>query len=359
MLTTPFYDPKLSYEENYREGPFGEFVNKKIYPPNKNPDHFLFDIPVSLPFGIPAGPLLNSKFVNAALDKGFDLITYKTVRTREFASNKWPNVLSVKVKGNLTLKKAEKGLIGNHFYNSFRGIAITNSFGVPSMDPDIWQPDMKKSVKHAKPGQIVIGSFQGTTEGNIKKYIKDFVKAARLVKETGAKVLEVNLSCPNEGSVNLLCFDLLRTREITDAIKNEIGNTPLIIKIAYFEDQKKLEKLIDLVGKIVDGISAINTIPAKIYDSNRKQALPGENRLVSGVCGYPIKWAGIDMVKRLKIIRNKKNLNYTIIGVGGVTKSEDYFEYRSVGADAVMSATGAMWNPFLAQEIKSSIVERS
>ncbi len=32
---------------------------------------------------------------------------------------------------------------------------------------------------------------------------------------------------------------------------------------------------------------------------------------------------------------------------------EDYFEYRSVGADAVMSATGAMWNPYLAQEIKN------
>ena len=39
---------------------------------------------------------------------------------------------------------------------------------------------------------------------------------------------------------------------------------------------------------------------------------------------------------------------------GGVTKTEDYFEYLRAGADSVMSATGAMWNPYLAQEIKES-----
>ena len=35
-------------------------------------------------------------------------------------------------------------------------------------------------------------------------------------------------------------------------------------------------------------------------------------------------------------------------------KSEDYFEYIASGAESVMSATGAMWNPYLAQEIKKS-----
>ncbi len=33
-------------------------------------------------------------------------------------------------------------------------------------------------------------------------------------------------------------------------------------------------------------------------------------------------------------------------------KPEDYFEYKDAGADAVFSATGAMWNPSLAIEIK-------
>jgi len=40
------------------------------------------------------------------------------------------------------------------------------------------------------------------------------------------------------------------------------------------------------------------------------------------------------------------------VGCGGVAAPDDYKEYVSLGADAVMSATGAMWNPMLGQEIK-------
>jgi dihydroorotate dehydrogenase len=45
-------------------------------------------------------------------------------------------------------------------------------------------------------------------------------------------------------------------------------------------------------------------------------------------------------------------MNYAIIGVGGVGSPEAFDEYRRAGADAVMSATSAMWNPNLAREIK-------
>jgi dihydroorotate dehydrogenase (NAD+) catalytic subunit len=61
------------------------------------------------------------------------------------------------------------------------------------------------------------------------------------------------------------------------------------------------------------------------------------------------------MVKRLRAIKEKNNYTFSIEGVGGVTMPTDYMEYKIAGADAVMSATGAMWNPFLAQEIKQSI----
>ena len=75
-------------------------------------------------------------------------------------------------------------------------------------------------------------------------------------------------------------------------------------------------------------------------------------RLKSGICGTAIKWAGIDMVKRLRAIKEKHHYTFAIDGVGGVMNTQDYHDYKSAGADAVMSATGAMWNPYLAQEIK-------
>ena len=53
----------------------------------------------------------------------------------------------------------------------------------------------------------------------------------------------------------------------------------------------------------------------------------------------------------LKDLRKKLKYPYEIIGVGGVMTPLDYTEYRNAGADAVQSATGAMWNPYLAYDI--------
>ena len=108
------------------------------------------------------------------------------------------------------------------------------------------------------------------------------------------------------------------------------------------------------VGGIVDGFSAINTIPAAVVNPDGTQALPGAHRVKSGICGHAVKWAGLDMVKRLKVLREELGMKYTIIGCGGVTVPADFKEYRDAGADIVMTATGAMWNGYLAQEIKTA-----
>jgi len=212
---------------------------------------------------------------------------------------------------------------------------------------------MKLAVQAAGKGQVVIGSFQGTrnNSGGGQAFVKDYALAACLVKETGAKILEANLSCPNECSTNLVCFDVSQVQKIAKAIKEEIGDTPLILKCAYFESDEHLLRLIKAVGSLVQGIATINTIPAKIITAQGQQALPGLGRLTSGICGAGIKWAGLDMVKRLYQFRTKLSQHFAIIGVGGVASTQDYREYLQAGADAVMSATGAMWNPKLAQEI--------
>lgn len=360
-MQTPFYDPNKSYEENYKEGPFGKFREalQKKHPLRKQQvfeqNIQLFGHKLNSPFGIPAGPLLNANFVSAAFLSGFDICVYKTVRSKPYPCHPHPNVLAVHVKKLSTNRKSP--LVADTQYDT--PLSITNSFGVPSADPKIWQKDMKLALKSAKPGQVMIGSFQGTSDGlgSEKQYIQDFVNVAQLVKETGVPILEANLSCPNEGSANLLCFDLSRTVEIAKKIKLAVGkNTPLILKLAYFDDNQHLEKFVKALSPYADGFSAINTIPATIVDKNNQQALPGLGRTRSGVCGSAITWAGLDMVKRLAHLRKKLKLSYTIIGVGGVTTPQDFYTYRQCGADIVMSATGAMWNTNLAKEIKAEII---
>lgn len=358
LTQTPFYNPDISYKDNCENGPFGYFSTSDSFEKNTNPSNSFFGQPVYLPFGIPAGPLPNAKFCASAFRKGFDICVYKTVRTRAHKTHKWPNIVSVEIDGDLTIEKAKKGVISKDAYED--PIAITNSFGVGSEDPDVWQPDMKMAVESAGKGQVLVGSYQGTNRGDgRKKFIDDHVLGARLVSETGAKVIALNLSCPNEGKSNLLCFDTELVQEIAEKVKNAIGNTPLYLKIAYFEDNAHLIDFIQKLSPIVDGFAAINTIPSEIRTKDGSQALPGEGRLSSGVCGAPIKWAGLEMVSRIHSIRNAHNLSFTLIGVGGVTTPTDYIEYRKHGADAVLSATGAMWHPHLAEELWSKLNSES
>jgi dihydroorotate dehydrogenase (NAD+) catalytic subunit len=351
MLTEPFYDPARSYLENFEQGPFSFFAERCVYQDRGEPRYKFLGHEVNLPLGIAAGPLLNGRFVKAALDKGFDLPVYKTVRTRKYASHEWPNVLAVHPKGDLGLDTMP--LVGDEDYSE--PLSITNSFGVPSFDPEFWQPDIADAVAHAKRGQVVAASFQGTTSGHgdVQAYIEDFALAARLLKETGVKIIEANLSCPNEGTANLLCFDVDRARRVVERIRDEIGSLGLMVKAAYFRDEERLRTFVREVGPVVDGIVAINTLPAKILDANGGQALPGEGRLSSGVCGRSIRWAGLEMSGRLARMREEMGLNFSIIGVGGLSDANDYHAYRKAGADAAMMATAAMWNPRLAQEIKA------
>lgn len=354
-MLLPFYDPTKTYDENYASGPFGAFADCKIFKHSGEPTHNFLGHKVFLPFGIPSGPIVNSNFVKAAFAKGFDLVVYKTVRTDFFPCHPFPNILSVDITGDLTPEKLKEQLIANNNYHE--PLSITNSFGVPSKKPEIWQEDVRTAIKHEGKGQLLILSFMGTVrpDQTQKEFIDDYILAAKLAHETGAKVLEVNLSCPNIGNEGLVCYNLDVTEKVAKGIRQVIGNTPLILKVGYYEKEDQLQKLAEIANAYANSVAGINTLQAAVVDKEGNQALPGKNRLRSGICGAAIKWAGLDTVKRLKALKEKNNYKFSIEGVGGVTKPEDYFEFKEAGADSVMSATGAMWNPFLAQEIKANI----
>ncbi len=260
------------------------------------------------------------------------------------------------IEGDLTLERAKEPILADTNYT--KPISITNSFGVPSKDPSVWQEDVQKAMTYVGEGQVLVLSFMGTVKKNQteKEFISDFVLAAQLAHETGALILEGNLSCPNIGNEGLVCYNLNITRRIVNAVREKIGSTPLIWKVGYYESDVQLSELAKIAHETNSSLSVINTMPGIIIDSHGKQALPGSPaRLRSGVCGASIKWAGIDMVKRLHNIRMLKGYNFTIDGVGGVISPEDYFDYKDAGADGVFSATGAMWNVNLAHEIKQEV----
>jgi dihydroorotate dehydrogenase len=178
-----------------------------------------------------------------------------------------------------------------------------------------------------------------------------------LAVSAGAPAIEVNLSCPNVASEGILCYNHDAVISVCRKVKEAIGEIPLIAKFGYFsaDQQALLEQIVADTTPYLAAFSTINTIPAPIVDEQGNQLLPGEGRLKSGMCGASIKWAGLDMVARLDALRKKLNLNYEIIGVGGVMTPADFQQYRAAGADVVQSVTAAMWNANLAAEVKASL----
>lgn len=367
---TPFYDAGLSYEDNYEKGPFGAFADaleaagvaaragSDAAGAAAEPAELFPGVTLATPFGIPAGPLLNARYTRAAFLMGFDIAVYKTVRSRPWPCNDFPNVLAVHPRGRfIDPEGAEKdeGILADRDWGADpAALSISNSFGVPSRDPDDWQPDMARAVAAEGAGQLLIGSFQGTRTPGMgdARYVADCVAAARLVKETGARVIEMNTSCPNEGHDRLLCHDPDLVSRICEAVKDEIGDTPLLIKIAYLPEPA-VRRMVETTAArgLVQGICAINTISCRLVDRAGGPALPGAGRERSGVCGAAIRQAGLATVSRLAAARAELSAPFAIVGVGGVMTPADYAAYRDAGADAVLSATGAMWNPLLAREV--------
>lgn len=352
-MAFPFLDPKLSFEDNAQTGPINSLnigSSKKL-----SLNYELFGHKLETPFGIAAGPLPTAKFIDRAFSLGYSVATYKTVRSRKLIAHSWPNMLPVNINEQLPAQNTpETVTVKENFTDP---VTITNSFGVPSVTPDFWQEDMKKAVTTTPSGSIVIGSFQGSSDesGNFQKYVQDFALTAKLVQETGCKVLEVNLSCPNEGKQNLLCFDIENSKIVVEAIKNQIGNLPLIVKTGFYRDQNILENFVKTIGPIVEGIESINAVSCKILKDNGQSAWEDPKRLYSGVCGWGIKDCGINTVKKFAELKKQLDLKYTILGVGGIMKAEDFMEYLEAGASVALSATGAMWDENLAINARTLI----
>ena len=355
MIRAWLYDPNRTFDENYDNGPYD--IDSHDFRDKTEPTYRFLGKKINFPFGIAAGSLPTSRHTDAAFRLGYDVVVYKTQRSVPFPVNQFPNVLPVDVDGDLTPEKLAGQLTARDDYPAaIDQLSITNSFGVPSRGPSVWRDDLARAVRGAGDGQLLIASVVGTIREGLSAddYYQDFAFAAEQAVSAGAEAIEVNLSCPNVASEGVICYSEDAVDEICRRTKAAIGDTPLIIKVGYYSPQQQdlLKRIVARVVKYVAAISSINTLAAEIVDKNGNQALPGIGRLKSGVCGAGIKWAGLDMVRRLDEIRKTNGYDYEIIGVGGVMTSSDFDDYRAAGADVVQAVTAPMWNQYLALEIK-------
>ncbi|MFT4552570.1 MAG: dihydroorotate dehydrogenase (NAD+) catalytic subunit [Chlamydiales bacterium] len=343
------YDIYKSYAENVAEGPFfDEVLPKRVMPPKSEWVDFL-GVKLASRVGVPAGPLLTSKWTNFAGDMGFDIVTYKTIRSKAFQGHPLPNVIYLDIdkplengKGSVREAKDAPDPITN--------IAITNSFGMPSQTPEFLMEDIARGNAGLREGQVLVVSVVGGFCAE-RGFIDDFVYTAKLAKEAGAKIVEANFSCPNvstgQGQVYL---DVQSVFLIASRLVEVLGDTPLIIKVASFPDVQVMENVFIAAARAgARAVAGINTISKEVVNKKGEYSF-GADRPTAGVCGAPIRKTALNFIREGRRIIEKEKLDMQLVGVGGITKEEHFLEFIEAGADVAQTATGMMWNPWMAME---------
>lgn len=342
-IAAPLYDIHKTYLENLYCGPRfqGSLPTRAFFGENAWVD--FLGVKVASRLGVPAGPLLSSQWTTLAAQLGFDIVTYKTIRTRMYPSHPLPNMLYVDVHPHLgcAVKRASAPTDISH-------LAVTNSFGMPSMCQEFLMEDIAAASAHLSKGQALVVSFVGT-DATGEDFFQDFVHGALFCKHAGAKILEANFSCPNvtskEGSLYTSAEAVFT---LGKKIKTAIKTTPLIIKVGVFQNKEHMRAVFVAAAKAgIEAISGINTISMPVVDKAGAPAL-GPRRSTSGICGNPIRSAALEFIKMGREIIQEEKLNLILIGVGGITLPEHFEMFRQAGADFMQTATGMIWDPYLA-----------
>jgi dihydroorotate dehydrogenase (fumarate) len=144
-------------------------------------------------------------------------------------------------------------------------------------------------------------------------------------------MLELNFSCPNIAGKPLVGYDAQATKEILQAVKNEI-KTPLTIKLPPYLNvitQQEIAQV--LLEQKVDAVTVLNSPGNTSAIDIRTQRLRMRPR-AGGLCGRGIKPIAIGNIMRFhKLFEGK----IPIIGVGGIYNGEDIVEHLLAGASVV------------------------
>jgi dihydroorotate dehydrogenase (NAD+) catalytic subunit len=351
-MPEPTYDIGRSYDDNYADGPF--FTGELPPPPEGRPRYRFLDFVLNAPLGVPAGPLLNARWVALYARLGFDMPVYKTVRSGARKAHPAPNCMFLDDPGDLSAGRFGDRLTAtNQAPDDPTRISITNSFGMPSRAPEVWQADMEKARAACGSGQVFVASAVGTPDGS--DLAADFARTAAMCREAGAPVVEINLSCPNVTSREGELFtDPEAAERVCRATAKALRGTPLMVKVGYYVDAKAMAAVMRAIAPHVQAVAGINTLSFEVVKRDGSQALPGPGRLRSGVCGAAIRSCGLSQVTALAELKKAQRYDFALVGVGGVMTPADADAYIAAGADVVMSATGAMWDPYLAAKWRAA-----
>lgn len=316
------------------------------------------------PIGLSASPLtVDSSWISPYAARGYDIITYNTVRSSAMEAHPAPNVLYIEnLDRPLAVSDPQQKLFASLDPPNIdiRNISLAFSHGMPSSGPEEWIDDVRSTLGLLKTGQLLIVSVIGTARdgGTI---LDDFVHCARMAYETGAHAVELNFGCriQIDDARRTVSRNLSLATAICRAVRNHLPTAKLLIKLDLLSAEE-LRDIFEVTYEFVDGYTAITGVPIDVQARGQHGADPAfatERRTRPNVAGAAVRELVLAMIKQLHFLREKKP-NLEIIGVGGIAETQDAMALLEAGANAVQCCTAAIHNSNLAAEVRRGLAAK-
>jgi dihydroorotate dehydrogenase len=341
-MITARYDITRTYDWNYDHAPERP---PEVDVPECPGEWDFCGIPVNSPLGMPAGPLLNSRWLLYYAALGFDVLTYKTVRSRYRACYGLPNLLPIEAPQFDDATECVRVAAGG-------APSWAISFGMPSKEPLDWQEDVQRARRGMRPGQVLVVSVVASPQAGwtMDDTVSDYVALARMARDAGAQAIEANISCPNvctaEGEVFL---SQEASRAVASEMRAAVPELPLILKIGKFPTPEQARAHIEAVNGYADALSTVNSLTARVRGAGGEWLFDGLKRGIGGEC---VRERANAEAVRLRDIVERTGARLKLIGVGGVFTAADVRERLAAGAHNVQLATAAMLDPQVALRIR-------
>ncbi len=168
--------------------------------------------------------------------------------------------------------------------------------------------------------------------------VDEFCECARVLDAVpGVAGIELNVSCPNvrAGGAVFAC-DPYAAGEVTAAVR-EATTLPLMVKLSpNVGDIVSIALAVEEAG--ADCISLINTLVGMKIDVRRRRPLLGNE--TGGLSGPAVRPVAVRMVYQVA-----QAVHIPIVGIGGITSTEDALEFIMAGALAVQMGTAIFVDP--------------
>jgi len=344
MDPLPRYDWRRSYDWNYAHAP--DPVECDV-PACKGKWEFC-GLPVGSPLGLAAGPLLNGRWILYYASLGFDVLTYKTVRSAARQGYPLPNLQPV-TSGTFAGGEAPLSVAAR-----MQG-SWAVSFGMPSQAPDVWRRDVANTRAKLPKDKVlnvsVVASPQpGWTRDDLAA---DFAQCARWAVDSGADTVEANFSCPNvETPDGQLYQDPESAGLVAAGLRAGVSNKPLLLKIGHLPEPERAKGLLSALAPHVDGLVMVNCIATQVRAGDGQLLFAGQRR---GIAGAAIRQACLEQNRMFARSIREQALPLQLIGVGGIAEAADAEAFLAAGCNALQLATSAMLDPTVALRLRRAL----